>query len=167
MKRNFVAPLTAGILLALAGTAQAATRQATFTVSATVVDNCLVSAGDLNLGTFDGNADLASTSTITVRCSNNTDYTVDLSAGSSGNVLNRTMTSATSSVPLTYNLYTDPLHSQVWADGTGTTGRASGLGTGMANTLTHTVYGFLEAAVNLGQVDAGSYSDTITATITY
>ena len=93
MKRNFVAPLTAGILLALAGTAQAATRQATFTVSATVVDNCVVSAGDLNLGTFDGNADLASTSTITVRCSNNTDYTVDLSAGSFSDTITATITS--------------------------------------------------------------------------
>jgi spore coat protein U-like protein len=77
------------------------------------------------------------------------------------------MTSATSSVALDYNLYTDALHSQVWADGTGTTGHASGVGTGMANALTHTVYGFLEAAANLGQVDAGSFSDTITATITY
>jgi spore coat protein U-like protein len=167
MKRNFVAPLTAGILLALAGTAQAATRSTTFTVSATVLDNCLVSAGDLNLGTFDGSADLASTSTITVRCSNDTDYTVDLSAGSSNNVLARTLTSATSSVPLAYNLYTDVAHSTVWANGLNGTGRASGLGAGMGTAITHTVYGFLDADLNVGQIDAGSFSDTITATITY
>jgi len=80
MKRTIVAPLTGAILLALAGTAQAAaTRTTTFNVSATVVDNCVISAGDLSLGVFDGTTDLASTSTITVNCSNGTDYTVDLS----------------------------------------------------------------------------------------
>jgi len=168
MKRTIVAPLTGAVLLALAGAAQAATRTATFNVSATVADNCVISAGDLALGVFDGTADLASTSTITVRCSNGTDYTVDLSPGSSGNVAARTMTSATSSVPLRYNLYTDPApYTTVWANGQNGTGRASGLGSGMGTLITHTVYGFLALADNLGQIDAGSFNDVITATITY
>jgi spore coat protein U-like protein len=168
MKRNFVAPLTAGILLALAGTAQAATRTTTFNVSASVIDNCVISVSDLAFGTFDGTANLQSTSTVTLRCSSGTDYTVDLSAGSSGNVTARTMTSATSSVPLRYNLYTDAApYTTVWANGLSGTGRASGLGSGMGTPITHTVYGFLALADNLGQIDAGSFNDVITATITY
>lgn len=167
MKRTIAAPLAGAVLLALAGTAQAATRTTTFNVSATVVDNCVINAGDLSFGTFDGTADLANTSTITVRCSNGTDYTVDLSPGSSGNYANRTMTSVDSSVPLVYNLYTDTLHSTIWGDGLNSTGHAADVGEGMGTLLTHTVYGLLEAASNQGQIDAGSFSDVITATITY
>jgi spore coat protein U-like protein len=92
---------------------------------------------------------------------------LDLSAGSSGDAAARTMTSATSSVPLEYNLYTDVDHQTIWANGQNSTGRASGLGEGMGSPITHTVYGFLALADNLGQIDAGSYSDVITATITY
>lgn len=167
MNRTIVAPITAGILLAVAGAAQAATRTTTFNVSATVLDNCVISAGDLSFGTFDGSADLANTSTITVRCSNGTDYTVDLSPGSSGSYANRTMTSATSAVPLVYNLYTDTLHSSIWGNGLNGTSRAADFGEGMGTPVTHTVYGLLEAADNQGQIDAGSFSDVITATITY
>jgi spore coat protein U-like protein len=66
-----------------------------------------------------------------------------------------------------YNLYTAVDYNQVWGNGLNTTGHASGAGTGMVNALTHTVYGFLDAAANQGQIDAGSFSDVITATITY
>jgi spore coat protein U-like protein len=128
----------------------------------------VISVSDLAFGTFDGTANLQSTSTVTLRCSSGTDYTVDLSAGSSGNVTARTMTSATSSVPLRYNLYTDAApYTTVWANGLSGTGRASGLGSGMGTPITHTVYGFLALADNLGQIDAGSFNDVITATITY
>ena len=167
MTRIIVGTIAAGLMFALAGTAQAATRTTTFAVTATVVDNCLIDAGDLSFGAFDGTGDLASTSTITVRCSNGTDYTVDLSPGTSGNAQARLMTSATSAVPLAYNLFTDANHATIWANGQNSTGRASGTGAGMGTAQPHTVYGLLAAADNLGQVDAGSFSDTITATITY
>jgi spore coat protein U-like protein len=165
MKKHLVAPLTAGILLALAGAAQAATKTATFNVSATVVDNCTISAGALNLGTFDGTNNLTANSTSTVRCSNGTDYTVDLSAGSSGSFANRTLTNGSNS--LVYNLYTAGDYQTVWGNGQNGTGRASDIGEGMGNPITHTVHGRLLASQNQGAIDAGDYSDTITATITY
>ena len=165
MKKHLVAPLAAGILLALAGAAQAATKTATFNVSATVVDNCTISAAALNLGTFDGTNNLTANSTITVRCSNGTDYTVDLSPGSSGSFANRTLTNGANS--LVYNLYTAGDFQTIWGNGQNTTGRVSGLGTGMGNAITHTVHGRLLASQNQGAIDAGDYSDTITATITY
>jgi len=165
MNKHLIAPLTAGILLALAGAAQAATRTATINVSANVVDNCTIGAGALNLGTFDGTNNLTSTSTITVRCSNGTDYTVDLSTGSSGSYTNRTMTSGAFS--LVYNLYTAGDYETIWGNGLNSTGRISDLGEGMGTAITHTVYGRLLASQNQGAIDAGEYSDTITATITY
>jgi spore coat protein U-like protein len=167
MNRKNVALLTAGVLLALAGTAQAATRTSTFNVTATVNTNCVITTPDLAFGTFDGLVNTSATSTITVRCSNGTAYSVDLSAGSSGDVTNRTMTSGTSVVPLRYNLYTDLAHTQIWANGQNSTGRASGSGGGMGTARTHTVYGFLDASLNQGEVDAGAYSDIITATVNY
>lgn len=167
MNKHLIAPLTAGILLALAGAAQAATRTSTFNVTATVNTNCVITTPNLSFGVFDGLVDAAATSTITVRCSNGTPYTVDLNAGSSGDVTNRTMTSPSSVVPLRYNLFTDALHTQVWANGQNGTGRASGSGGGMGTPRTHTVYGFLDADLNTGEVDAGSYTDVITATVNY
>ena len=165
MKKYLIAPVTAGILLALAGAAQAATKTATINVSATVVDNCTIGAGALNLGTFDGTNNLASTSTITVRCSSGTDYTVDLSTGSSGSYANRTLTSGSNS--LIYNLYTAGDYATIWGNGQNSTGRASDVGEGMGTAITHTVHGRLLASQNQGAIDAGDYSDTITATITY
>lgn len=167
MNKHLIAPLTAGILLALAGAAQAATRTATINVSANVVDNCIISAGALNLGTFDGTNDLAANSNIVVRCSIGTDYTVDLSTGTSGSYANRTL--ANGAFSLVYNLYTANDYQTIWGNNQNGTGHASGLGAGMGttNAITHTVYGRLLATQNQGPVDAGTYSDTITATITY
>lgn len=167
MNRKLVAPIAAGILLALSGAAQAATKTATINVSASVVDNCVISAGALNLGTFDGTNDLTANSSITVRCSNGTDYTVDLSPGSSGSYANRTLINGAYS--LVYNLYTGNDYQTIWGNNQNSTGRISGLGTGMGptNAITHTVYGRLLASQNTGAIDAGSYADTITATITY
>jgi len=167
MNRKNVALLTAGIVLALAGTAQAATRTASFQVSANVIDNCIISATALNLGTFDGTNNLAASAPITVRCSNGTDYTVDLSTGSSGTYAARTLVNG--SYSLAYNLYTSNTYTSVWGDTTSGTSRISGFGAGMAvgNAITHNVYGQLLAANNSGPIDAGSYVDNITATVTY
>ena len=165
MKKYLIAPVTAGILLALAGAAQAATKTATINVSATVVDNCTIGAGAMNLGTFDGTNNLTSTSTITVRCSNGTDYTVDLSTGSSGSYANRTLVNGSNS--LVYNLYMAGDFQTIWGNGQNSTGRVSDIGEGMGTAINHTVHGRLLASQNQGAIDAGDYTDTITATITY
>jgi spore coat protein U-like protein len=166
MRKQVIAPLTAGVLLALAGAAQAATKTATITVTAQVVDNCVISAENLALGVFDGTNDLASDADITVSCTDGTDYTVDLSTGSSANYATRELAGPAGST-LFYNLFTSGTYATIWGDTTGATGRASGLGAGMASSSVHTVYGRLLATDNTGPVEAGAYTDTITATITY
>jgi spore coat protein U-like protein len=165
---KIIAPIAAGVLLAMAGAAQAATKSSSFTVSASVGKNCTISAGNLALGEFVGDNNLFASSNILVRCTNLTGYSVSLSPGS-GSFLNRTLVSGSNS--LIYNLYTDNTYGTVWGDGVGgATGVVSGAGTGMGNAgqQTLTVYGRLLASANGGPVDAGTgYTDTITATITY
>ena len=166
MRKQILAPLAAGVLLAFAGAAQAATKTASFTVSATVGKNCTISAANLALGEFVGDNNLTAQSDITVRCTNGTAFSIALDDGVTGTYAGRRMVGPGGN-SLVYNLYTDNTYAAVWGDDTGTTDVVGGSGTGMANALTRTVYGRLLAADNVGAVEAGAYSDTIVATITY
>jgi spore coat protein U-like protein len=163
-----VAPVVAAVLLALAGTAQAAQKSATFQVSATVSKNCVISAAALNLGTFEGTNDLTGSSDISVRCTSGTPFDVNLSTGGSGSYAERQLSNGTST--LVYNLYTESDYTTVWGDGaTGGTGRKGGTGEGMAAASVQelTVHGRLLASQNDGALEAGDYFDTITATVVY
>jgi spore coat protein U-like protein len=167
MRRIAIAPLAVavGLALAMAGTAQAATKTASFNVTASVSKNCVISANPLALGVFDGSNDLNATSTIAVRCTSGTAYNVDLSQGGSGNFAARAMANGPDS--LFYNLYTDTTYANVWGDGTASTVRVGGTGTGFAAATTLTVAGRLLAADNTGPIGAGNYTDTIVASIVY
>jgi len=160
---KIIAPIAAGVLLAMAGAAQAATKSTTFQVSANVSENCVINASPLNFGDFDGTNDRFVNSNIAVRCTSGTTFTVALDDGLTGNFTNRRLTGAGPD-PLLYNLYTDAGLSSVWND-------SSNLGTvtggGMGTPVTLTVYGELLASLNQGQIDGGAYTDTITATIVY
>ncbi len=165
MRIHALAPLAAAIALAAVGTAQAATKTASFNVTATITTNCVISANPLSFGTFDGTNNLYSSSAIVVRCTNGTPYNVDLSTGASLSYAGRTMTSGPNA--LVYNLYTDTSYASVWGDGTSSSARVPGLGTGFAASTTLTVAGRLLASANTGPLDAGTYTDTIVASIVY
>ena len=166
MRNSVITPIAAGVLLAFAGAAHAVTKTDSFVVSATVAKNCVIDAPDLNLGSFDGTNDLTVNSTISVKCTNGTTYDVNLSTGSSGIYTNRTLLFGTG--VLNYNLYTTSGYTTPWGDNTSGSGRpATGTGAGMATNQTLTVYGRLLAANNTAPVDAGTYTDTIVATIVY
>ena len=65
---------------------------------------------------------------------------------------------------LTYNLFRDAAFTTVWGDGSGTTGQYQ-IGNPPNNTdVPLTVYGRVPA---LQDVSAGSYSDTVIATINF
>ena len=129
--------------------------------------NCLISAEDMNFGTFELNdtTDQQTTSDILVRCTNGTGYSVALSTGS-GSYTNRELLNG--SDKLLYNLYTNATYSVVWGDDTGDTDKVSGLGTGMgiANLQTLKVHGRILGSENLG-AKPGAYTSNIVATITY
>jgi spore coat protein U-like protein len=162
---KIIAPIAAGVLLAMAGAAQAATKTASFTVSTTVAKNCIISAGDLTFVGFDGSADVAAASTITVRCTNGTLYDVNLSTGLSNDFQNRRMFNGTDF--LEYNLYVNGTNT-IWGDnsvGTGRPPQRTGAGLGTAQTLT--VDGRLPVTTNNAAADALTFTDVITATIVY
>jgi len=159
--RTTVAVFAAAVLISAASVASAATSTTTFSVTATVQSTCLLSATAMAFGTYTG-AVATSTSTVSVTCTNTTPYNVGFSAGlaTGATVTSRKMTGPASAV-LAYSLTSDSAHAVNWGQSVGTD-TVAGTGNGSAQAIT--VYGQVAA----GQyVAPGSYSDTITATVTY
>src|SRR5215208_5828569 len=137
---------------------------APFTVSATVVPGCTVSAGDLNVGTASLlNSNVDSTSSVSVTCTSGLAYAVALSQGTTtgGTTTTRLMKHASTASTVPYKMYSDAARTANW--GNSTSDDVNGSGTGSA--VNHTVYGRVSAQGFAPQ--AGSYSDTVTVTITY
>ncbi|OWQ92317.1 hypothetical protein CDN99_06835 [Roseateles aquatilis] len=140
----------------------------TFQVTATINSSCTVSGSNLNFGSaidpLAAATPLDATSTLTVTCSNSTPYAVALNAGANAggatNFSSRTMLSGAST--LAYQLYLDSGRSTVWGDGTSSSSSKSGTGTGSAQSIS--VYGRIPSLAN---VVPGSYTDTVTVTVTY
>ncbi len=153
---------------AIAGLSQAATTTTNFAVTATVNSTCSATATALGFGAYvPGAGTLANNSTISVKCTKNTPYTVALNAGatSGGTVAQRLMGSGTNR--LQYNLFTTAGFATVFGDGSGTSQTEAGTGAGVATANAITVYGQLpDNATNQAAVP-GAYTDTITVTITY
>ena len=168
MHKYSIAPIAAAVLLAFAGSAEAANKTAPFTVSASVASNCLVTATNMAFGAYTGVAQLTSTSGVTVRCTNGLGYTVKLSSG--GGSYGTRLLSDGGSNTLQYNLYTSAANTSIWGDGTtGSTAAVTGTGGGLASgsAVTHTVYGTLPDNGTNQAAPVGSYSDSITATVEY
>ena len=170
MRRNSLKLAIAGALLVATGTAGAATRTATFGVSATVNPNCLVSATALNFGGYDGTVDATSTSNISVRCSTGTTFAVGLSAGNVGGTFAQRLLSGSGTNKLQYNLFTSAAATTVWGESiSASTTTMPGLGAGMASGSAQpfTVYGVLPNTLANQGAPTGVYNDTITVTVTY
>jgi spore coat protein U-like protein len=136
---------------------------------------CTVSAGGLAFGVYDPLSALgdASTESLNVTCNahGNGSATVSpivtLSTGLSGSYATRTMFSGANA--LNYNIYLSTAYNQIVGDGTG--GSVVGTTTpfvvvagGSSVTVNWTLYGLIPPSQN---VLPGSYSDTITVTVTY
>jgi spore coat protein U-like protein len=140
---------------------------ATFNVTAQVNATCVINlASALTFPAYAPNQGAqASTSTISVNCTNTTPFNIGLNAGTGtgATVTNRLMTSGTNT--LNYSLYQDSGHSLVWGNTVGTntvSGTGGGLGGGSA--ITKTVYGQIPSQPG---TPPGNYADTITVTVTY
>lgn len=149
------------LALAAAGTAHAATASTTFNVTATVVDSCAVSASDLAFGTYDpaSATDKTGASTVSVRCSLGTPYTVSLNNGTYASGSTRRMAAGASR--LTYQVYKDVAATQVFGSVADALG-VSGIGTGVV--IPSIIYGVIPKTQNVG---SGSYTDQITVTVDY
>ena len=161
-KNRFIAACVAAATLTCAAPASfAATASASLTISASVVASCTVVGSSIAFGAYT-QAVVNQTGSITVQCTNGTAYNVGLDAGTGtgATVSNRKM-SASGGGTLNYALYRDSARSSNWGSTIGTD-TLTGTGTGLAQTLT--VYGQIPAAQT---PLAGSYSDTVTVTLTY
>ncbi|MCM2310368.1 MAG: spore coat U domain-containing protein [Steroidobacteraceae bacterium] len=160
-------PLAAA-LLALCGSAQAASpASTTFGVSASVAANCLVTAGNIAFGSYDGSAARTASQDLKVRCTNGLPYTVKLSSGLGGTFAQRLLTDGGNT--LQYNLFTEAGNTNIWGDGTASTVTVPGTGAGMSATKeqTHTIFGSLPNSAANQDAPVGNYADTITVTVEY
>lgn len=137
-----------------------------FQPSVTILPTCTINvvntASFIITPTSDPTAYQTSSRPAIIRCTRGTPYSISLSAGNSGNVADRTMTSSTSSDKLHYTVYTNTAMGTIWGDGTN--GSATVLGTGSAISVNSPPV----VKVFTNQFLApGTYTDTLTYMISY
>jgi spore coat protein U-like protein len=159
--------VSAAALLAGAAAASAATANGTLNVSATVNATCFVdSAGPLNFSSYNPSlGQQTGNSSVTVRCTNGTQFDIGLDAGKGTGATEASRVMASGSNTLAYSLYQDSALSNVWGNTVGTnTVRDTGIGLGSGKAITKTVYGKIPDQPN---AVPGSYTDQVTVTVTY
>jgi len=164
MRKILSATLAACVMTA--GVAQAGTTTTTFAVTATVNSTCSTTATALAFPAYTpGGGAVIQSSTVSVKCTKNTPYTVLLNGGVGGTVAQRLMSAGANT--LQYQLYTTAALASVWGDGTGSSVTQAGTGSGVATANTLTVFGQVpDNAFNQAVVPA-AYTDTITVTVSY
>ena len=127
--------------------------------------SCTISATSVNFGSynvFDGPA-LDSTGTITYRCNgaaNN--ISISLSKGLSSTYSPRLMSKGVEA--LSYNLYTNAGHTNIWGDGTSGTTVYVRANPPNNSDVNLTIYGRVPSGQD---VSAGTFIDTVSATINF
>lgn len=156
----------------------AGTTTANFTVSATIVNGCAfgssVTSPTTNLGTINfgsiasvpSNLDMVSTTgagSVVVTCTPGATPTISMDYGThGGSATQRYMVNTTAATQtLAYQLYQDSARSKVWGNGA----LAMMVSSFPATTQTYPVYARLFAVTTLPS--AGTYTDTVTVTLTY
>ena len=141
----------------------------TLIATATLLGSCTISASPLNFGTQTSlAANIDAQTSLTITCTNGTPYTVKLDGGTAA-AFNPRKLYLNGSGPQTvnYNLYTDTGRTTVWGigGGSGSTQTGNGTGNGQGNPQTLVVYGRVPAQA--GGWTAGTYKDTVTATVEF
>jgi len=129
---------------------------------------CSVSATGVNFGAYDVfvTAPLDSTGTVTVTCDQAppVDVTIAIGpSGTSGGFVPRQMRSASSPDRLNYNLFVNAGRSTVWGNGSAGTSTVFLNNVRRNRPVVTTIYGRIPAGQD---VSVGSYSDSLTVTIT-
>jgi len=159
------AVLATAVLLPLAvAPSSAATKSANFQVLATIVSDCsVVSASNVDFGSVGVMTnDLDTISTVTIVCTPGTAYTVSLDAGTGAGstITDRRMASAGGG-SLKYQLFRNAARTENWGNTPGTDTKG---GTGTGTNTPYTIYARLPAQAAPA---VGSYTSTVTATVTY
>jgi len=146
--------------------ASAASATASIAVSTTIAVNCTVTAGSVAFGSYDpivtnASANLDASGTFTVACTKGaTGVTVDLGQGSNYSSGRRLVSSGSY---VSYQLFSDSGRTTTWGSTSGgSTVSVSAPSSSAA--ATYSVYGRIPSGQD---VPAGSYSDTIVATVNF
>lgn len=151
-------------------TAQAGTATANLAVSLTVTASCTIGAGTLTFpstaGTSLTSTAVTGSTTFAVTCTNTSPYSIGMGQGNNYSSGNR-MASSGNYIP--YGLYVNATLTYPWTTGasnsTCTTTNDCYLGTGSGAAQTITVYGQVPTTATAPV--PGTYSDTVTMTVTY
>jgi spore coat protein U-like protein len=162
--RRMTAAGIAAALGAAGAPASAGQTTGTLPVSVTVFTGCSLQTRPL---TFDaaavsGNNPIDATTTITVKCTPNTNFTVDIDNGlnANGKSSNRQMKSESGGL-LAYDIYRDSPRTSVW--GTGQLKNVTG-NSGAGAPLDILIYGRVP---NATKVVAGDYKDTLVVSLNF
>lgn len=144
----------------------AATATANLAVNATVVNNCTISTAALAFGTYDpvganATANLDGSGRVTVACTKGTAPTIGVSTGSSASGSTRRMSDGAGNF-LSYELYKDSGYTAIW--GTSGAGLLSPVAATSKAAREFTVYGRIAGSQD---VPAGTYADTVVATVNF
>lgn len=144
----------------------AASATANLAVSATVTNNCTITTAPLAFGSYDpvvahASANLDGTGTVTVACTKGTAPTVGLGLGSNASGSVRRMSDGGSNY-LTYELYQESGRTTVWSNSGA--GLLSPVAAPSKAPRSFSVYGRVQSNQD---VPAGSYSDTVVATVNF
>jgi spore coat protein U-like protein len=156
--------LAAAVAVGGITSANAANDTDTFGVQLVVNNSCTITAtgGTLNFGTVTGTiaTDVDSFTTLSVNCNSGATYSVGLNDGTHSTTPGERRLQSGANY-LDYELYSDSGRSSVWT-AANTTGDVDGTGNNAAQSLT--VYGRVPGGQS---VPAGTYTDTVTATIEF
>lgn len=143
--------------------AMAATATSTFTVSITLQASCVISStGPLAFGNQGVlNSAVNASSTLGVQCTSSTPFNVGLNAGATAGATTTTRLLSSGANTVGYKIYSDSGRTSLWGNTVGTD-TVSQTGTGAVQNVT--LYGQVPAQATPAP---GSYSDTVTVTITY
>ena len=164
-KKFFLAAAVAALMVGQSPV-HAATATNPLAVSATVSNNCTITAGALAFGTYDAltanaSTNLDQTGSFSITCTKGTVYSVSLSLGAHTSGTARRMVNASNAAAfLTYEIYNDSFGGTVWNGANMVSGTAASKGTA----ITLTAYGRIPSGQDASQ---GSYSDTVVETVTF
>jgi spore coat protein U-like protein len=151
--------------------AQAGTSTAVLSVSIVITASCTINPATLTFAPTPGTSLVTTavngSSTVLVTCTSGSPYSIAMDNGSNASGSQRRMISGSNF--LNYNLYVDPAHTLPWSTATGagtctTTGNCY-LGTGNGSPQSIDIYGVVP--VTATAPPSGTYTDTVTMTITF
>jgi spore coat protein U-like protein len=167
-KRILGAAAAAALVLGTVGThpVSALTATANLGATASVANNCTISTGTVAFGSYDpivthASADLDGSGSVTITCTKGATTTIGLGLGANASGSVRRLTDGTGNY-ISYELYQETGRTTVWGTSGGALFTPAAAPSKAARPFS--VYGRIVAAQD---VPAGSYADTVVATVTF